>query len=202
MRASNPVYVVRQNAIGYVVSFALGLLFALVPWFIGDFGPLWGRLVVTGFGVLALTAVVFGWCTSRMGLAIDRCGIWCGVYALRGPVLISWADVRAARYVTWTNDEGEHDGILLEVRAGAEPPGRKYVHSAALREIEGLLGSLDFRNPKLLSQESWVWKPQELVDVIKRCIEDSHERNLLGLFANAHIARPTCDDQKVDSHSP
>lgn len=197
MSSPNPIYVVRQNALVITLvlgwHFSAGLLFPILPWFVDVFGPLWVRVIFTGVGVLHLTtAAVLGWRSCRTGLVIDRCGIWCGLgYSSSRPVLVPWADVLAARFVTWTSPEGEHEGVLLELSPGAEPPGGKDLHSLAMWEIEGPLGPRDVHNPTLLSHDEWDWQPQELADVITRCIEDPPERNEMGVYSNTHIRRPT-----------
>jgi hypothetical protein len=188
-RTPSDVVVVRQNAAVFVVFFLIGVLFCVAPWFIDvpnipGIGRLPARLFFAGLGCLAMAASVWGWKALRIGLAIDRQGIWCSGCSLRGKMtLLPWEAIVGARKVTWKSPEGTHDGILLGLEDGAALPRvDQRVWSTWRTELRRWLGAVEFDYPFLLTHDEWSWQPDELVPLICECAADPAARDRLGVY--------------------
>ncbi len=181
--------VVRQKATAFLVFIAGGLFFLASSWLMQNV-PLWARLVFTALSLVAIAAGSWGWWHFRIGLVVDRHGIWCSEYRFWGYTLIPWRHIEDAKLVWWHDLEGDHEGLLLELKSGAPHPcGAKEAESYR-RELEALLDSIDYFNPLLLHHNQWKWSPGETAQAILRCLMDPRERQKLGEFRKPPMERP------------
>ncbi|HID74794.1 MAG TPA: hypothetical protein EYP56_02215 [Planctomycetaceae bacterium] len=174
--------VVRQRATVFVVFVAGGVFFLAFSWLM-DNVPLWARLLFSGLSLVAIAAGSLGWWHFRIGLAIDRHGIWCSEYRFLGYRLIPWQHIEDAKLVWWHDLEGDHEGLLLELKSIAPHPCGPKEAESYRAELEALLGSIDFFNPVLLHHEQWQWSPGEVAELVRRCLQNPAERRKLGQFA-------------------
>jgi hypothetical protein len=177
------VYVVRQHAYVYFAFGVGGVLFCVLPWTINELGDgiggILGRTFLSLLGLVSIAVGLIGWKAARIGIVVDRNGIWCGGFAPIEKTLVPWSAMLGVRKVTWTSPEGEHEGVVIGLHEDAVHPGGQDFARTTRTEIERLVGDIEYSNPLLLGHDEWDWQPDAFVALASRYIEDSNARDEL-----------------------
>lgn len=184
-------YLVRQHAGEFVVFVLLGILFCVFPWVSyftdADFPTGFGTVaMLLGFPLMGCLAIVTGvaaWKISRVGLTADRDGIWMngGTFGIQ-KTLIPWDDMRNVKKVAWTSPEGEHEGVLIDLKEHAvHPYGEEWLQNFR-KQMERWIGPVEYPKPLMLSHDEWDWRIDEFTALVARCIHDPAAREALGEF--------------------
>jgi hypothetical protein len=176
------VIIVKQRAAVFVAFLLAGVSFCVAARFILNGIPLWGRCFFTLMGALAIAAGVLGWRAARIGLVVDRHGIWCGFR--RRKTLVPWEAILRARKVVCPAPDGDDEGILLDLREGAEYPGGDAYGSMMKAHLERVLNDQTLERPLLLCHTEWIWNLDDVLQQIVERVEHPESRNSLGEYRN------------------
>ena len=172
--------VIKQQATGFIVFAAGGLMFLLLPWF-QWLGWLWLAISMP-LGALALTGAIYGWCHQRIGMVIDCRGLWCSGFSHRGPVLVPWDEIVGARYVAIEVPFADLEGVLIGLRSDAANPLDARVRAAHRKQQERWLGPVEWPSWFFLSESDWNWRPREIAELIQGVVADPAKRAEFGSF--------------------
>lgn len=170
---TEPLYVVRQHWLTFVVFIAGGALFLVGPWVPGvEFqGHLWARLIFSILGLLALLLGIHGMRTQRIAVILDAVGIQ--PRCLTGNAeIVPWCEVSGVKKVSYTSPEGTHEGVVVGLNSAEHfPYGREHTEHIT-REIKKLIPTDEFDVCFVLTHDDWDWNIDEFLNVARRCLSD------------------------------
>jgi hypothetical protein len=175
---SPQVYIVRQHWLVFVGFILAGVFFCIFPWALPSN---LGRLILTCLGIFSITVGVIGWSYARLGLVVDRHGVWCRGFSLRKK-LIPWDAILGVRKVTWADSEGEHEGVLMGLKDETDHPGGAELAHVVRSDVIRVLGECEYSTPLTLGHDEWDWRPDDFVALVSQAIADPQAREALGEY--------------------
>jgi len=179
---SRKAYVFRQSISVFMAFILVGLMFCLVPWFLQERDGFLIRGILTLLGLLAISAGVWGWNSSRLAVVVDRNGIWTCQASLLNKNPVSWDDIRSLKKVAWSSVEGNHVGVVIRFNKAVTLPEHQQYRNDIRRELDHL-GKEDWNNFLLIGHDEWDWNPDDFIAFATKSVDDHEARNELDSFA-------------------
>lgn len=183
------ILIVRQHPSAFVVFILGGVVFIGLTVSGMNPAPGYVQAFMIFLGLLSIAAGIIGWKAGRIGLVLDRQGLWSSDFAFCNLTLIPWAAIQDVRKITWTSMEGEHEALLLSVDADRFPQAHGSMPDDARAWFEKTIGPLEYASPVVLSHDEWDWDLDEFLAVCQTCIADVRARQTLGEYRNSSDAQ-------------
>jgi hypothetical protein len=183
------VIVIKHKAFVFIVFILGGTFFFICPWLINNGPNFWAICFYSLMGTFTITVGILGWRKLRIGLIVDKQGIWFSSPMPR-KTRIPWTSIVSAKKVEWKALDGENEGILLELQGLSEYPGGEFIKAKLIEAIKRDLKDTDFACPLYLDGEDWVWNIDEVLQKIQECLEYPEKREALGTYIDVKMERP------------